>query len=132
MRKGVKEDDDYPQEIIKQGECAICREDNNPTDSVGLRCGHAFHRDCIEGWRASGMVNSNRCPECRRIIPAGDDYAPYPYLPGQGGKRRRTYRRREPKKKYTKKRRHLKSKKVKKSKKTNKTKKTKKYNKDKH
>jgi hypothetical protein len=49
--------------------CAVCLLELGPDDMVrGLRqCGHAFHRDCLDGWfdSASTSALSPTCPLCR-------------------------------------------------------------------
>jgi hypothetical protein len=48
--------------------CSICQEGAVAEDAAGvwrvLRCGHAFHRPCIDVW----LQNHVRCPMCRRDV----------------------------------------------------------------
>lgn len=70
---------------IVRGDCPICIEPNNATNSIALNCGHGFHRECIQRWRSN---NHNTCPTCRRVINGNR-----PYQPETGGKRiRKTYK----------------------------------------
>jgi len=51
-----------PQEIH---ECSICLDDISSSELHTTQCGHHFHKDCINNWRAM----KNNCPNCRAIIP---------------------------------------------------------------
>ena len=47
-------------------ECPICLSSTGKTRATQkLRCGHSFHRACIDGWTNSG---GQACPMCRRLI----------------------------------------------------------------
>ncbi len=46
-------------EIIISFECSICMEQSN--EGVLLKCGHTYHKTCIEKWRK----NKSTCPLCR-------------------------------------------------------------------
>jgi hypothetical protein len=58
-------------------ECAVCLDRIGVRASVQLRCGHAFHRACIERWLAAGGTT---CPVCRGPCetPAGRGALPPP------------------------------------------------------
>ena len=43
------------------GECSICMDEMFDTDAVNLRCGHLFHKKCINYWKKG-------CPLCRGPI----------------------------------------------------------------
>lgn len=47
-------------------ECPICLHDLNPGDSLRQldRCGHLFHRSCIDLW----LLRSADCPLCKRCV----------------------------------------------------------------
>jgi hypothetical protein len=45
-------------------ECAICRDYESKTQITRLRCGHIYHKTCIEAW---ATINST-CPICRAHI----------------------------------------------------------------
>ena len=51
--------------------CIICLEGagggGGDGDVVALRCGHVFHRVCVDDWLHHSDVR--RCPQCRRTIP---------------------------------------------------------------
>ncbi len=49
-------------EIIISFECSICMEQSN--EGVLLKCGHTYHKTCIEKWRK----NKSTCPLCRVVI----------------------------------------------------------------
>ena len=49
------------QNNIDQTECIICYEEFSD-DTVSLRCGHFYHRDCINNW----LDYKDSCPICRR------------------------------------------------------------------
>ena len=51
-----------PQEIH---ECSICLDNISLSELHTTQCGHHFHKDCINNWRAM----KNNCPNCRAIIP---------------------------------------------------------------
>lgn len=56
--------DDYCTRHLKQ-QCSICFESVPSTNSAShkrLKCGHAFHLDCIIQW----YVESDVCPVCRQ------------------------------------------------------------------
>ena len=42
--------------------CAICLDEEIPTNTQLTACGHAFHKDCIDGWL------NHSCPVCRAPI----------------------------------------------------------------
>lgn len=42
--------------------CAICLE--SLTSAIRLRCGHAFHGECLERW----LVRRMACPVCRAAV----------------------------------------------------------------
>ena len=44
-------------------ECSICL-DIIQTDKKGTRCGHIFHRTCLELW----MDKNTTCPICREEL----------------------------------------------------------------
>jgi len=46
--------------------CSICLSDVRPTrNNPPIRCGHVFHSDCLQHWKAQGK---NTCPECRKVF----------------------------------------------------------------
>lgn len=53
---------------VESSECAICLEDvriDFAASSKELRCGHLFHKSCIDTW----LNQTNTCPYCRgRVI----------------------------------------------------------------
>lgn len=56
--------------------CSICCEDYVPDDDLRiLRCGHAFHIDCIDRWLFSATDYSREpaCPLCNApLLPASE------------------------------------------------------------
>jgi hypothetical protein len=55
--------------LSESAACAVCLLELGPDDLVrGLRqCGHAFHRDCLDGWFDSASTSAllPTCPLCR-------------------------------------------------------------------
>lgn len=49
---------------VSHSECLICQEKNTTSKPVIMKCGHAFHYNCIE----ENKKYSNNCPTCRMII----------------------------------------------------------------
>lgn len=52
-------------------ECCICLEKMDLTDALNLyqvRCGHVYHVNCINKWIKYGANESDKCPNCRRIM----------------------------------------------------------------
>jgi len=48
------------------GECSICLEDLSSGPALcRTRCGHDFHRVCLEEWALHARFNSPACPVCR-------------------------------------------------------------------
>ena len=45
------------------GECSICL-NSIETNITKTKCGHFFHKDCLEKWLETG----NTCPECRTVL----------------------------------------------------------------
>ncbi|CAO2039621.1 unnamed protein product [Urochloa humidicola] len=64
-REGDKEEEVPPG--ADAGECAICYGEYlvGGAATVGLACGHAFHRSCIDRWTAVKRT----CPYCRAPVP---------------------------------------------------------------
>jgi hypothetical protein len=68
----------------EEGElCAICQEPCRPGGAGGggsaLRCGHAFHPQCIAQWTLSGAAQHSKCPTCRQdIVDQPTDHAAPP------------------------------------------------------
>ena len=47
-------------------QCSICLNPVRKTrGSSELRCGHSFHKKCINEWKAQGQPT---CPDCRKVI----------------------------------------------------------------
>ncbi|KAJ8765710.1 hypothetical protein K2173_014832 [Erythroxylum novogranatense] len=47
-------------------ECAVCLSEFHEGESVrGLRCGHVFHKDCLDKWLQQGFAT---CPLCRTQV----------------------------------------------------------------
>lgn len=47
-------------------QCAICLNEVRTTRSnPPIRCGHAFHSNCLEEWKSKGK---NTCPLCRKVF----------------------------------------------------------------
>lgn len=50
----------------QEDDCSICME---PTCDIVTRCGHVFHRSCIEtALRQLGRAGQGQCPLCRNVI----------------------------------------------------------------
>lgn len=45
--------------------CSICLNEVKPTRNNAIRCGHIFHKSCIERWKAQGK---HTCPVCRKVF----------------------------------------------------------------
>jgi hypothetical protein len=72
----LEEQYDVEEGVLVAGSCcAVCLEAvEEDTKGSKLRCGHVFHRECIEGWL--GQPKCDRCPCCRAsalrsVEPAG-------------------------------------------------------------
>jgi hypothetical protein len=63
-------------------ECPICLEMFGPGGEIKvLRCGHAFHKDCLEGW----LQRSRTCALCREeVAPAPAKEASAAVVPAGG------------------------------------------------
>ena len=59
---------------LRNNDCAICLESIDPERANGQAqpCGHSFHGDCIDRWRASNNRNANTCPTCRTPLTFGE------------------------------------------------------------
>ena len=47
---------------INQECCTICLE--KPDKAIQLKCGHVFHKECINQW----LPKNKTCPNCRELI----------------------------------------------------------------
>jgi hypothetical protein len=59
-----------PQEFEKD-QCCICMyefKESQENKIVKLKCGHAFHYDCIKDNIVMGSANATKCPMCRQDI----------------------------------------------------------------
>ncbi|KAI9227969.1 MAG: hypothetical protein DHS80DRAFT_16317 [Piptocephalis tieghemiana] len=58
----------------KEEVCSVCLEEWEPGVEIRLlKCGHGFHRTCVDRWLCEG---ANRCPNCRvQGVPAQKDEA---------------------------------------------------------
>lgn len=45
--------------------CSICLNEVKPTRNNAIRCGHIFHKSCIERWKSQGK---HTCPVCRKVF----------------------------------------------------------------
>ena len=45
--------------------CSICLNEVKPTRHNAIRCGHIFHKSCIERWKGQGK---HTCPVCRKVF----------------------------------------------------------------
>ena len=63
---GMEDFSEYMVEVdkenIEQKECIICYHDFKERDTVILRCGHFYHRGCINQW----LNYKETCPICRK------------------------------------------------------------------
>ena len=52
-------------------ECAICYDDLAPENTTGTKCGHYFHKSCMETWVTSRVASYQKvsCPMCRTSLP---------------------------------------------------------------
>lgn len=46
--------------------CSICLDQLKFDEKRIFKCGHAFHKDCIDKWFSK--TNSLKCPNCKQII----------------------------------------------------------------
>ena len=53
------------------GQCTICLEDMWDKDSAVTKCGHIFHRTCIDKWLEQKLKN---CPMCRWSLDGSDSF----------------------------------------------------------
>ncbi|XP_025067841.1 E3 ubiquitin-protein ligase TTC3 isoform X4 [Alligator sinensis] len=56
--------------------CIICHEDLSKEAVCVLKCGHSFHRECIEPW----LKTQRTCPTCRVHVLSSEEF---PELPGK-------------------------------------------------
>ena len=57
--------EDIPLDNNKNDECSICFKQMVKEITL-LKCGHCYHKDCIEKWYTVGMKKGkNTCPLCR-------------------------------------------------------------------
>ena len=68
VRTTIQESDEYLTNHIApmplSETCSICMEENSHETTVGLDCGHFFHKKCLTDWiRIRGS-----CPMCRRQL----------------------------------------------------------------
>mmetsp|Transcript_133812 Transcript_133812/g.317128 ORF Transcript_133812/g.317128 Transcript_133812/m.317128 type:complete len:225 (-) Transcript_133812:167-841(-) len=55
--------------VVRSSTCVCCLEDFRPCSEMAvLKCGHAFHRRCIESWVLSGSSAAAACPVCRESL----------------------------------------------------------------
>ena len=61
--------------VPKGTECSVCvteidgTENNDDEQPVSTKCGHTFHKLCLDNWvNDSGMKASNTCPSCRTVL----------------------------------------------------------------
>eukprot|EP00922_Rhytidocystis_sp_ex-Travisia-forbesii_P051578 GHVS01076513.1.p1 GENE.GHVS01076513.1~~GHVS01076513.1.p1 ORF type:complete len:441 (+),score=6.37 GHVS01076513.1:33-1325(+) len=62
--------DKFPNDVPDQ-ECVICIEDIVDEIVRIKKCGHIFHRDCIESWLSKGCKAAFECPKCKRLLLRG-------------------------------------------------------------
>nr|QBK89674.1 MAG: putative RING finger E3 ubiquitin ligase [Pithovirus LCPAC001] len=55
-------------EVSSDCACAICLENNSPSESINLGCKHRFHLNCIV------QIDGNCCPMCRSKITGVPSY----------------------------------------------------------
>jgi hypothetical protein len=48
--------------------CTFMSERGVYLDTVFTKCGHAFHVDCLNSWKTSGVANAANCPDCRASL----------------------------------------------------------------
>lgn len=58
-----KASDSFKEEKISET-CSICQ--CGSSNLVSLRCGHSFHKNCIQNW--VDQENKNSCPICRDVV----------------------------------------------------------------
>jgi hypothetical protein len=51
--------------VFGQHSCPICTDEFELPENTGfLKCGHAFHKNCIEEW----LKQNQNCPTCRKPV----------------------------------------------------------------
>ncbi len=68
LRKYIDDDLSTFPKTFDESDCSICLEPMHHNNSIKLKCGHRFHKDCI----ATYMTERSRCPLCRAEIEMGD------------------------------------------------------------
>ncbi|CAE7691482.1 ATL73 [Symbiodinium sp. CCMP2456] len=55
--------------VVRSSTCVCCLEDFQPGSAIAvLKCGHTFHKKCIESWVLSGSSAAGACPVCRESL----------------------------------------------------------------
>jgi hypothetical protein len=51
-------------------DCVVCLDCIGPGDTVRelRKCGHVFHKECIDPWLAMQAVGRHACPMCRQQL----------------------------------------------------------------
>ena len=52
------------EELERNNECIICRDNNTEETSVIMPCGHVFHEDCLKSW----IIQKQTCPICNKSL----------------------------------------------------------------
>ena len=66
-----KLNDNYKKDVNKTYKCSICIDEiNNEHNIVFLKCGHAYHKQCLNNWVKTKVKNTQDpdCPMCRDVI----------------------------------------------------------------
>jgi len=66
-----KLNDNYKKDVHKPYKCSICIDEiNNKHNIVFLKCGHAYHKQCLNNWVKTKVKNTQDpdCPMCRDVI----------------------------------------------------------------
>lgn len=48
--------------------CSICLDSLDVGERGLLRCGHEFHKECVERWLSAKETGQKVCPECRAPV----------------------------------------------------------------